>query len=93
MHEESHITELLLKRIDKLNEDVAEVKIGMAKLTTIAENTQKTLDRVTTNQTDDSKRIGDLESKYSKAMGGVGVILALGVGWVLNFFKQIIHNQ
>lgn len=92
MHEEMQITELLLKSVDKANEDIAEIKVGMGKLTTIAQNTQIILDKIEKNIDKHDSRIWRLETEHAKAKGVIGALSAVGIISMINMIKTFFHQ-
>lgn len=92
MHEELHITELLLKKFDKASDDIANINVGMGKLMVLAESTQKTLDEMKTAHIDLERRFNSHENKFSALNAKIGVIFGVACASILSLIKSIFHS-
>jgi hypothetical protein len=88
----SHIENLLNERFDAISQDVYFIKSNIPVIHEKIGYIKETLEEVKKCQKEDNRRINILENQYHKAMGGIGIILALGIGWIINFLKTIIHH-
>jgi hypothetical protein len=88
----SHIENLLNERFDAISQDVYFIKSNIPVIHEKIGYIKETLEEVKKCQKEDNMRINILENQYHKAMGGIGIILAFGVGWVINFIKSLIHS-
>jgi len=93
MHEESQVAEILLRRFEHANKDIAEVKTQVVKLTTIVEMgnelQRENLKMFKEQHESIEKRVKTIEHDMWKFKGAIGAVLAIGVSSLISIFALI----